>query len=180
MNNNNTVIYARYSSHSQNEQSIETQIKVCRDYAEKHNLNIIDIYYDKAKTGTNDNREYFRKMLDDSNKKIFRYVLVYNLSRFARNNQESILNEMILEKNGTMLISATENVNGDNIDPAPTFFKNIMRSVNEYYSMYTAKNIRDGLKTNAMKGLSIGGRSLPLGYKSMMKEKYILMKKKLK
>ena len=164
--NNNTVIYARYSSHSQNEQSIETQIKVCRDYAEKHNLNVIDIYYDKAKTGTNDNREYFQKMIDDSNKKIFKYVLVYNLSRFARNTQDSVMNEIILEKNGVNLISAYENISGDDDDPVNALMKNMMRGVNEYYSKYTAKNIRDGLKTNAMKGLSIGGRSLPLGYKS--------------
>ena len=161
---NNAVIYARYSSHSQNEQSIETQVQCCQEYAKKNNLNIIKIYEDKAKSGTNDNREDFQNMLSDSNKKTFQYVLVYNLSRFARNNNESVINEIILNKNGVSVLSATENVNGDDNDPITSFMKNIMRSVNEYYSKNTAKNIRDGLKTNASKGLSIGGFSLPLGF----------------
>jgi len=162
----NAVIYARYSSHSQNEQSIETQVQSCQEYALKHNLNIIETYEDKAKSGTNDNREAFQQMLSDSSKKTFKYVIVYNLSRFARNNNESVINEIILNKNGVSVVSATENVNGDDDDPVTSFMKNIMRSVNEYYSKNTAKNIRDGLKTNASKGLSIGGFSLPLGYVS--------------
>lgn len=66
----NSVIYARYSSHSQNEQSIETQVEICKSYAKKNNLNVIKIYEDKAKTGTNDNREAFQQMLSDSSKKV--------------------------------------------------------------------------------------------------------------
>ena len=163
---NKAVIYARYSSHSQNEQSIETQVDICRSYARKHNLNIVQIYEDKAKSGTNDNRESFQQMLSDSSKKGFSHVIVYNLSRFARNSTESVMNEMILSKNGVDVLSATENVNGDDDDPIASLMKNIMRGVNEYYSKNTAKNIRDGLRTNARKGLSIGGYTLPLGYKS--------------
>ncbi len=162
----NSVIYARYSSHSQNEQSIETQVEICKSYAKKNNLNVIKIYEDKAKTGTNDNREAFQQMLSDSSKKSFSHVIVYNLSRFARNSDESVINEMILSKNGVDVLSATENVNVDDEDPTTSLMRNIMRGINEYYSKNTAKNIRDGLRTNAKKGLSIGGLSLPLGYKS--------------
>ena len=164
--NDNAVIYARYSSHSQNEQSIETQIEICQNYADKNGLNVIEIYSDKAKTGTNDNREAFQNMLSNSSKNTFKYVIVYNLSRFARNSTESVMNELILNKNGVSVVSATENINGDDDDPIASLIKNIMRGVNEYYSKNTAKNIRDGLKTNAKKGLSIGGFSLPLGYVS--------------
>ena len=162
----NSVIYARYSSHSQNEQSIETQVEICKSYAKKNNLKIVQVYEDKAKSGTNDNREAFQQMLSDSKNKGFSHVIVYNLSRFARNSYESIMNEMILSKNGVDVLSATENVNGADDDPTASLMRNIMRGVNEYYSKNTAKNIRDGLRTNAKKGLSIGGLSLPLGYKS--------------
>ena len=174
----NAVIYARYSSHSQNEQSIETQVEICKSYAKKHNLNVIKTYEDKAKSGTNDNREAFQEMLSDSNKKNFKYVLVYNLSRFARNSTESVMNELILSKNGASVVSATENINGDDSDPIASLIKNIMRGVNEYYSKNTAKNIRDGLKTNAKKGLSIGGFSLPLGYKSNSNKEIIIDEEK--
>jgi len=171
---NKAVIYARFSSHSQNEQTIDTQVDICTSYAKKNNLNIVHIYKDKGKTGTNDNREEFQQMLADSSKKGFSHVIVYNLSRFARNSTESVMNEMILSKNGVDVLSATENVNGDDDDPIASLMKNIMRGVNEYYSKNTAKNIRDGLRTNAKKGLSIGGFSLPLGYKSNSKKEIII------
>lgn len=176
---NNAVIYARYSSHSQNEQSIETQINTCMEYAKKNNLNVIKIYEDKAKSATNDNRESFQQMLDDSSSKKFKYLLLYNLSRFARNATESVLNEVILTKNGVSIISVNENIGGDDDDPLTGLMKNLMRGVNEYYSKNTAKNIRDGLKTNAKKGLSIGGQSLPLGYKSVKETREIIIDKEI-
>ena len=46
------VIYARYSSHSQNEQTIETQIQYCESYAKEHGITIVGKYIDKAITGT--------------------------------------------------------------------------------------------------------------------------------
>lgn len=67
----NIVIYARFSSHSQTEQSIEGQLKVCYEYAERNNMTVIQEYIDRATTGTNDNRQQFQQMLEDSNKKQF-------------------------------------------------------------------------------------------------------------
>ena len=57
------VIYARYSSDSQSEQSIEGQLRICKEYAEKNDIIIVDTYIDRAMTGTNDNRVAFQKML---------------------------------------------------------------------------------------------------------------------
>ena len=73
----NVVVYARYSSHNQNEQSIEGQLEYCRNYAKQHNYKIINEYIDRAQSGTNDDRPEFLKMIDDSNKKLFEGVLVY-------------------------------------------------------------------------------------------------------
>ena len=63
------VIYARYSSDSQSEQSIEGQLRVCQQYAKANDMLVVDTYIDRAMTGTNDNRASFQKMLKDSNKK---------------------------------------------------------------------------------------------------------------
>ena len=60
------VIYARYSSSSQTEQSIEGQVRVCREFAERNGYVIVSEYIDRAKTGTNDNRPAFKQMLYDS------------------------------------------------------------------------------------------------------------------
>lgn len=74
----NAVIYARYSSERQNEQSIESQLSVCNEYTQRNGLTIIDSYIDKAMTGTNDYRPSFQRMLSDAEKsKAWEIVLVY-------------------------------------------------------------------------------------------------------
>ena len=70
------VIYCRYSSDSQTEQSIEGQLRVCEEYAQKNNILILNTYIDRAMTGTNDNRPDFQRMIKDSAKRAFSYVLV--------------------------------------------------------------------------------------------------------
>ena len=78
------VIYARYSSERQSEQSIEGQIRECMEYAKRHNITIVDTYIDRAMTGKNDNRKDFQRMLKDASKKAWNAVLVYKFDRFSR------------------------------------------------------------------------------------------------
>ena len=87
----NVVVYARFSSHNQNEQSIEGQLKYCREYAQRNNMNIIHIYKDEARSGTSDDREQFLKMIEDSKTKTFQGILVYQLDRFSRNRYNSAI-----------------------------------------------------------------------------------------
>ena len=47
----NAVIYARYSSDNQREESIDAQVRACREYAATHDYNIIDVYTDEAVSG---------------------------------------------------------------------------------------------------------------------------------
>ena len=70
------VIYARYSSDSQSEQSIEGQLRVCNEYAKNNNILVLKTYIDRAMTGTNDNRPDFRQMIEDSKKHQWQIVLV--------------------------------------------------------------------------------------------------------
>ena len=104
----NAVIYARYSSASQTEQSIEGQIRVISEYAVRENYTIIGTYIDRAMTGTNDNRPDFQQMISDSYRREFDYVIVYKLDRFSRNRYDSAINKKILRNNGVKVISATE------------------------------------------------------------------------
>ena len=59
----NAVIYARYSSHSQTEMSIEGQLAECRHYAEEHDLIVVQEYIDRAQSATTDKRLNFQRML---------------------------------------------------------------------------------------------------------------------
>ena len=104
------TIYARYSSNNQTEQSIEGQIRVCREFAQRNGIIIVGTYIDRATTGTNDNREALQQMLKDSDKKSFDYVLVYKLDRFSRNKYEMAIHRKHLKDNGVKILSAMENI----------------------------------------------------------------------
>ncbi len=104
------VIYARYSSDRQTEQSIEGQVRVCNDYAERNDILIVNQYVDRATTGTNDNRDAFQQMMKDSDKKAWDFVLVYKLDRFSRNKYEMAMHKKTLKDNGIKLISCMENI----------------------------------------------------------------------
>ena len=107
------VIYARYSSHSQTEQSIEGQLQICYEYAKNNGYTVIGEYIDRAQSGTTDNRAEFQRMIADSSKHTFGGVLVYQLDRFARNRYDSAVNKSILKKNGVRVLSARENISDD-------------------------------------------------------------------
>ena len=107
------VIYARYSSERQTEQSIEGQIRDCTEYAERNDIVIVDMYIDRAMTGTNDRRNEFQRMLHDSAKRAWDYVLVYKTDRFGRNKYELAMNKHTLKTNGIRLIPVKENIPED-------------------------------------------------------------------
>ena len=77
------VIYARYSSDSQREASIEGQLRDCKDYAEKNGITVVGTYIDRAYSAKTDDRPDFQRMIKDSGKKIFDVVLVWKLDRFC-------------------------------------------------------------------------------------------------
>ena len=73
----NAVIYARYSSDNQREESIEGQIRECTAYAERNGITVVRHYIDRALSAKTDNRPDFQQMIRDSNKKLFEICLLY-------------------------------------------------------------------------------------------------------
>ena len=65
------VIYARYSSDNQREESIEGQIRECTAFAEKNGITILRHYIDRAYSAKTDNRPEFQQMIKDSGKHLF-------------------------------------------------------------------------------------------------------------
>ena len=154
------VIYARYSSHNQTEQSIEGQIKVCREYAERNKYNIIHIYKDEARSGKNDSREQFQKMIEDSAKKQFEGILVYQLDRFARNRYDSATYKAKLKKNGVRVYSAKENISDD---ASGILMESVLEGMAEYYSVELGQKVKRGMGINADNCFYNGG-AVPLGF----------------
>ena len=85
------VIYARFSSSKQHETSIEAQLKVCYEFCEQNKYNVVGEYIDRALSGRSDERPDFLRMIEDSNKKIFQGIVVYQLDRFARDRYDSAI-----------------------------------------------------------------------------------------
>ena len=158
--NKRAVIYARFSSHTQTEQSIEGQLRECYDYAKRHDLLIVGEYIDRALTGTTDKRPNFLQMIDDSKKKTFDYVLVYQLDRFARNRYDSANYKAKLKKNGVRVLSAKENITED---ASGILIEGVLESMAEYYSAELSQKVRRGIRESLSKGYFIGGYKL-FGY----------------
>lgn len=157
----NVVFYGRYSSHNQREESIEGQRAVCETYAKFNNYNIIKEYIDREHTGTNDNRFFFQKMINDSANGDFQAILVYRLDRFARNREDFAKYKKILKKNGVKLISALETLPDGT---SAILVEGIFETLAEYYSAELAQKVKRGMKSNAEKCLYNGGYVF-LGYK---------------
>ena len=104
------VIYARYSSDNQREESIEGQLRECMEFAEKSGITIIGNYIDRVLSAKTDNRPEFQKMIKDSYRKVFDSVIVWKVDRFARNRYDSAYYKNILKKNGVKVISAKEHI----------------------------------------------------------------------
>ena len=160
------IIYARYSSASQTEQSIEGQLHVCTQYAKANDLIVVDTYIDRATTGTNDNRAAFQQMLKDSENTAWEVVLVYAIDRFGRNSVEVALNKQRLKTNGKVLISATQRTS-DNLDGTKNLdgilLENVYIGIAEYYSAELSQKILRGLRESRRKGQFCGGK-IPYGY----------------
>ena len=151
----NCVIYARFSSHGQNEQSIEAQVRICKEYAESKGLDVVNLYTDKARTGTNDARPAFQKMIADAKTGAFQYIIVYMFDRFARNRRDSIIyKEMLKEKYGVKVISALEPIAEDE---GGEFYEMFLEWNAEKYSKRLSKRVRDGLDTSVANGTFCGG-----------------------
>lgn len=146
----NAVIYARYSSDRQRDESIEGQIRECTAFAKKEDLNIIKIYTDKAMSARTDHRPGFKKMIQDSAKGSFQYVLVYQLDRFSRNRYDSAMYKAKLKNNGVKVLSAMENISDD---ATGIVLESVLEGIAEYYSAELSMKVTRGMTENALKGV---------------------------
>ena len=155
------VIYARYSSDGQREESIEGQLRECKEFAEHQNMVVVDTYIDRAASARTDDRLQFQKMITDSAQKQFDVVLVWKLDRFARNRTDSAMYRAILKRNSVKLVSAKENISEG---PEGIILESLLEGINEYYSAELSVKVRRGQMENALKGKANGGLK-PFGYR---------------
>lgn len=165
------VIYARYSSDNQREESIDAQVRACEDYAQKNGMIIVKTYIDRAKSATSDKRPAFQEMIEDSGKKMFDTVIVHKLDRFSRDKYDSVLYKRKLKKYKITLISVLERLDGS---PESIILESTLEGMAQYYSRNLAREVMKGMRETAYQCRHTGG-SPPLGYNvDSVTKKYVV------
>ena len=154
------VIYARYSSDSQREESIEGQLRECAAFAEKNGITVLRHYIDRAYSAKTDNCPEFQSMIKDSGKRLFDIVIVWKLDRFARNRYDSARYKATLKKNGVKVVSATEIISEG---AEGIILESVLEGYAEYYSADLSEKVVRGMTDNALK-CKFNGGMMPIGY----------------
>lgn len=163
-------IYARRSSDRQNEESTAQQIAACRELADRLGYNVIRVYPDEAKTGKNDRRPEFQKMVRAIEAGKCDVVIAYKSNRISRNMLQALTYENKFEQYGVKVVYAKEQF-GDNA--AGRFALRNMMNLNQFYSENMSEDIKRCLYTYAEECKVLNGR-IPLGYKKGEDGKYAL------
>lgn len=154
------VIYARYSSHSQRDVSIEQQVKDCLAYAARNNIYIVACYSDRHMTGRTDRRPEFHRMLRDAEACSWSFVLTWKNDRFARNRYDAAIYKAKLKKCGVRCLFSQEYIPAG---PEGILLEAMLEGDAEFRSAQMAVDIKRGLAYNAEHCMVTG--AIPFGYR---------------
>ena len=154
------VLYCRYSSDNQTENSIEGQMRDCNTFAERNGMTVLTSYIDRAYSAKTASRPQFQKMIKDSAKGLFDVIIVWKLDRFARNRYDSAHYKSALRKNGVKVVSATEPISEDSTG---ILLESLLEGYAEFFSAELAEKVKRGMNENALKCKWNGG-GIPIGY----------------
>lgn len=154
--------YIRVSTDTQDEYSPDAQIRLLKEYAASNDIILSEVYQDIGISGRKaEKRPQFQEMIAAAKSKEHPYdvILVWKFSRFARNQEESIVYKSLLKKNNVEVVSVSE--------PLPEGFigelvERIFEWMDEYYSIRLSGEVKRGM---AQKALSGGYNNRPpIGY----------------
>ena len=166
MNDRTGALYIRVSTEDQTELSPDAQKRLLLDYAKKNNIIISnDFIFSESVSGRHvQKRPEFQKMIAIAKQSShpIDVILVWKYSRFARNQEESIVYKSMLKKDNVDVISVSEPL----IDgPFGTLIERIIEWMDEYYSIRLSGEVLRGMKEKALQnGYQM---SPPLGYEAV-------------
>jgi len=168
----NAVAYIRVSTEQQTEYSPDSQLKLIKAYAEKHDMILGEIYSDEGISGrVAEKRDDFKRMIADAKTGKFDVILIYHTSRFARNHEESTVYRNMLKRKGVDVVSITQ----PSVNYKTDLLMNAINSViDEWYSIDLSENVKRGLKEKASKGICFS--RTPFGYDRPVKKQPLVEK----
>lgn len=157
--------YVRVSTDSQEEYSPDSQIKLIRDYAKREGYIIPDeyIFRDDGISGKSAaKRPAFQLMIATAKEQNppFSCIFVWKFSRFARNQEESLVYKNLLKRNGVTVKSISEPSMEDS--PFSGLIESIISWMDEYYLINLSGEVKRGMKEKSMRGEAMG--KPPFGY----------------
>jgi len=172
------AIYARVSSDRQDvDLSISAQLKALRDYAVRNEQMVVKEYVDEAESGRSIDRPGFKEMIATARQKppSFTAILVWKLSRFARNREDSIIYKSLLRKQGVQVLSINEPVEDT---PSGRLLEGIIEVIDEFYSANLSQDVTRGMRETASRGFYPGGAP-PYGYRRVKVQDGVVQRVKL-
>jgi len=154
------AIYARYSSDNQREESIMAQVRAAKEYCKKKDYTIVREFTDEAFTARTDNRPAFQRMITDAQNDVFDVLIVHKIDRFARDRYDDAHYKRLLKLAGVSIEFVEQNIDGS---PEGVMMESLLVGMAEYYSKNLSREVKKGLKENALQGKHTGGTP-PLGY----------------
>lgn len=148
------AIYARFSSDSQRDESIEIQVEHCTAFVASRGWEVARVYTDYGVSGTTDERPGFQAAVADGEAGAYDALVYLKNDRFARNIEVSRRYKRRLKDAGVRLFSVRE---GESDDAPASFLHEAMdEAIAEYYSRNLAVLIRDGIRKNAERCMANG------------------------
>lgn len=164
------VIYARFSSDMQREESIEAQVRACKEYCRKKLYVVTNIYVDEAKSARDVlKRDAYNQMLADAIAHKFDVIIFHKIDRNARNEFNYYTFKHTLSTLGIGYEYAAQNID---FSPEGQMMESMLVGFAAYYSRNLAKETKKGLNENAYKAQFNGGKP-PLGYK-IVDKRYVI------
>ena len=156
--------YIRVSDERQDEYSPDSQLKKIREYAAREGFQIPEefVYYDDGISGKNvKNRENFNQMIAVAKEKDrpFDKIYVWKLSRFARNQEQSIVYKNLLRKTGVNVVSVSEPLPEG---PFGSLIERIIEWMDEFYLINLGVEVTRGMAEKASRGEPVV--PAPFGY----------------
>ncbi|MFH1405273.1 MAG: recombinase family protein [Patescibacteria group bacterium] len=156
------AMYVRESSELQDEgYSPQKQERTIKEYAQKHDIQIVSRFKDLVSGTGAENRPEFQRMVKEAKEGKFGYILVFHSSRFARNVADARAYKDALRKQGIQVISVTQQF-GDPNRPEAFLNEGINELFDEHYSKQLSFWMRNACLEKREQGYSLGNP--PLGY----------------
>jgi site-specific DNA recombinase len=109
-------------------------------------------------------------MIADSEKGLFRHLIVHKLDRFSRDKYDAVTFKRKLKMNGVTIHSVLENLDGS---PESLILESLLEGMAQYYSMNLAREVAKGMKETGLQAKSNGGKP-PLGYDLDADRRYVI------